>query len=123
MSFGTVGSALGFPFFLALAIHDIAAGDLLRATEPMEIVCASIGSTLFAAGFLAMVLPPLEAIRRRRFWKLLPFVPLMPFYYLLISWAAWRGLVDLVVDPHRWHKTDHGHARTSRSGLVDLTGA
>jgi cellulose synthase/poly-beta-1,6-N-acetylglucosamine synthase-like glycosyltransferase len=123
MSFGTVGSALGFPFFLALAIHDIAAGDLLRATEPMEIVCASIGSTLFAAGFLAMVLPPLEAIRRRRFWKLLPFVPLMPFYYLLISWAAWRGLVDLVVDPHRWLKTDHGHARTSRSGLVDLTGA
>ena len=42
----------------------------------------------------------------------------MPFYYLLVSVAACRGLVELALDPDRWNKTEHGLARTSRaSGL------
>ena len=72
-----------------------------------------------------MTLPALEGARRRQLWWLMPFVALMPFYYLLVSWAAWRGVTDLVLDPYRWLKTEHGLARTSRSGAppTDLTGA
>ncbi len=33
---------------------------------------------------------------------------LMPLYWLLMSIAALRALVDLVVRPHHWHKTEHG---------------
>jgi cellulose synthase/poly-beta-1,6-N-acetylglucosamine synthase-like glycosyltransferase len=121
MSFGTVGSALGFPLFIAVAIHDFALGGYLAAASPSEICRASVGSTLFVTGFLAMTLPPLEALRRRRLGRLMPYAWLMPFYYLLVSWAAWRGLFDLILDPHRWHKTDHGLALTSRTGLLSPT--
>jgi glycosyltransferase XagB len=38
---------------------------------------------------------------------------LLPFYYCLISVAAWCSVVDLIIAPHRWVKTAHGtlHAR------------
>jgi len=43
-----------------------------------------------------------------------PAVAALPVYYVLISWAAWRGLFEFVWAPSRWNKTDHGLARTSR---------
>ena len=43
-------------------------------------------------------------------WVLL----LTPFYWLLLSVAAWRALYQLLHDPQRWEKTEHGLARTSR---------
>jgi hypothetical protein len=38
----------------------------------------------------------------------------MPLYWLLLSVAAWRALFQLVRDPYRWEKTEHGLARNSR---------
>lgn len=118
VSFGTVASALGFPFFTLLAIDAIATGRLLAAETPLDVASAAIGTTLFASGLLAQLLPPLEALRRRRWHGLLPWVATMPLYYCLVSVAAWRGLLEFVLQPARWNKTDHGLARTSRSGLV-----
>ena len=43
-------------------------------------------------------------------WVLL----LMPLHWLLLSLAAWRALYQLMRDPHRWEKTAHGLAKTSR---------
>jgi hypothetical protein len=43
-------------------------------------------------------------------WALL----LTPLYWLLLSLAAWRALFQLLHDPYRWEKTEHGLARTSR---------
>jgi hypothetical protein len=115
---GTVGSALGYPLFMSLVAYDVLAGGLLEPESPGEICRASVGLTLFLTGFLVMIAAPLEAARRRGWWGLMPYAVLMPLYYLLVSWAAWRGLLDLVLDPYRWHKTEHGFARTSRSGLL-----
>jgi hypothetical protein len=42
----------------------------------------------------------------------------MPLYFLLVSLAAWCGLVELIRAPNRWNKTEHGLARTSRSGAL-----
>jgi len=44
-------------------------------------------------------------------------VPLLPLYYVLVSLAAWRGLA-LLFHPLRWNKTEHGLARTSRTGKL-----
>jgi cellulose synthase/poly-beta-1,6-N-acetylglucosamine synthase-like glycosyltransferase len=115
---GTVASAFGFPLFMLLALEAVLSGRLVEATTPSEILSASVGLTLFAAGVVALTLPPLEALRRRRWWGLLPFVPLMPVYYCLVSVAAWRGLLEFLLEPARWNKTEHGLARTSRAGLL-----
>lgn len=118
VSFGTVASAFGFPAFMILALDALLTGPMFGAETPVEIAVASIGLTLFAAGLLALTLPPIAALRRRGWTRLLPLVALMPLYYCLVSLAAWRGLLEFVLQPHRWNKTEHGLAKTSRAGLL-----
>ncbi|MDB5557306.1 MAG: glycosyl transferase [Enterovirga sp.] len=118
MSFGTVASALLFPAFMTLALEATLSGRLFRPETPLEIVRAAIGLTLFAAGLLALTLPPVAGLCRRGWPSLLPLVALMPAYYCLVSIAAWRGLLEFVLQPQRWNKTEHGLARTSRSGRL-----
>jgi cellulose synthase/poly-beta-1,6-N-acetylglucosamine synthase-like glycosyltransferase len=115
LSFGTVASAAVFPFFTIYAGHQILSGRYLESSTALEVASTAVGTTLFASGVLAVLLPPLVALSRRRTWSLLPLVPLMPLYYLLVSVGAWRGIVELLIDPDRWHKTEHGLATTSRA--------
>ncbi|KQQ44390.1 hypothetical protein ASF58_20860 [Methylobacterium sp. Leaf125] len=70
------------------------------------------------AGLLAMLLPAALGCVRRGWFDLLTAVPGMPVYFLLISLAAWSGLYELVRAPNRWNKTEHGLARTSRTGAL-----
>jgi cellulose synthase/poly-beta-1,6-N-acetylglucosamine synthase-like glycosyltransferase len=118
MTLGTVATALGYPLFIAVSIQSLAAGTLLRVSTTLEVLWSAMGVTLFVLGLLAMIAPAVAALHRRR-WvrKLLPFVPLLPFYYALITAAAWRGLFELLFAASWWHKTEHGLARTSRAGL------
>jgi len=71
-------------------------------------------ATLFLLGFLAIYVPAFVALTRRGLWDLLPWTLLLPLYYLLVSWAAWRGVWELSQAPFRWNKTSHGLARTTR---------
>ena len=74
---------------------------------------AVLGIILFAAGLVAIIIPAVKGVVRRRWWGLLPYVPLLPFYYVLISVAAWRGFAELFRATFRWNKTEHGLARTA----------
>jgi glycosyltransferase XagB len=118
MTLGTVLSALGYPLFAVLAVLDLAEGRLATAETLLEAVQASIGLTVFGAGCIAMLAPAVAGLARRGWWTLMPAVLLLPLYYALVSVAAWRGLAELLSAPFHWHKTDHGLARTSRTGLV-----
>jgi cellulose synthase/poly-beta-1,6-N-acetylglucosamine synthase-like glycosyltransferase len=118
MTFGTVVAALGYPFFTAVSLKGLIDGTLFRAETTFEVMSSAFGIILFAAGLVAITVPALVALGRRGWWALLPYVPLLPLYYVLISIAAWRGLLELFLDPFRWDKTEHGLARTSRAGMV-----
>ena len=115
VSLGTVASAFGFPVFMAYAIAEMVSGRMLHATSPAEILLAALGTTLFAAGLLTLLVLPVVAVLRRGRAGLIPLVLAMPLYYCLVSVAAWRGLAELLLAPHRWNKTEHGLARTSLS--------
>jgi hypothetical protein len=116
MTLGTVMTALGYPLFAALTLFAIYEGTWLATRTPLEAFKSGIGLTLFAAGLVAMLVPAVVALHRRGWWRLLPYVPLLPLYYGLISVAAWQALFELFRHPARRHKTEHGLARTSRSG-------
>jgi hypothetical protein len=118
MTFGTVAAALGYPFFTVFSIKGLVDQSLFTAETPLEVMTASLGIILFAAGLLAIVAPALVGVARRGWWGLLPYVSLLPIYYVLISVAAWRGVAELLVAPFRWNKTEHGLARTSRAGML-----
>ena len=111
---GTVASALAYPFLVVLAIDAVVTGRLFRPEGPVGVALSALGLTLFAAGLLALTIPPLEALRRRRWWSLMPLVALMPAYYGLVSLAAWCAVAEFLFHPERWNKTEHGLARTSR---------
>ena len=49
----------------------------------------------------------LSAIKQKEY-KLAPFAILMPFYWLFISLATVRALIQFINDPYHWEKTKHG---------------
>jgi hypothetical protein len=70
--------------------------------------------SILAMGYFVSATLGLFGLARRRLlhcaWALL----LIPIYWVLLSIAVWRALIQLVHDPYRWEKTMHGLARTSR---------
>jgi hypothetical protein len=110
LTFGIVFSALGFPFFVVLIAVGFADGTLLNPRSRLEAAGSIVSLALCGSGLAAMLLSAVIGVRRRRLWGLLPWVPLLPLYYALVSLAAWRGLWELARSPSHWHKTDHHEA-------------
>ncbi|MCX7312861.1 MAG: glycosyltransferase [Alphaproteobacteria bacterium] len=77
--------------------------------------------TALAAGYGISVALGLIGLARRNLLGSAWVLILVPVYWLLLSLAAWRALVQLLRDPYRWEKTEHGLARTSRRVAVRNT--
>ncbi len=45
---------------------------------------------------------------KRGHWELVKYVFVIPFYWLAVSVAACKALVQLLTKPHYWEKTNHG---------------
>lgn len=118
LTFGTVATALAFPLCTLLTLDALLDGRVMRQDTIPSALSAGIGLVLFAAGLVAIWAPALVGVCRRRFWTLLPWVALLPVYYVLASAAAWRGVWELLRSPFRWNKTEHGLALTSRAGAI-----
>ena len=107
---GTVLAALVHPLFvIELLWGMITAGSV-------EISKFSIGfhAVALTTGYFASAILALMGLARRRLLDCAWVLLLMPFYWLLLSLAAWRALDQLVRDPYRWEKTEHGLACSSR---------
>ncbi len=115
---GTVVSALAYPFGIGLAAWTLAAGPLPAGPDLLANLVTATGLTVFAAGLAAMWLPALAGGLRRGWWSLAPWVLMLPVYYGLVSVAAWLGLIELLLAPYRWNKTEHGLSATSRTGAM-----
>jgi glycosyltransferase XagB len=118
VTLGTVLSALGYPFLTGLFITFWLRGSSETLSDGWQAAWHSGSLALFVSGAAAIFIPACVALQRRRLWRLLPWVLLLPFYYALVSLAAWKGLWELAVAPFRWNKTSHGHARTSRAASL-----
>ncbi|HET7852801.1 MAG TPA: glycosyltransferase family 2 protein, partial [Methyloceanibacter sp.] len=118
---GTVLSALVHPWFYALAAFDIANGAFLASPAgwlglPFWLF-ASLG---LGVGYIASMLLGLLALKRRGARELLSQVPLMPFYWLLISGAVYRAVWQFATDPFAWEKTAHGLSRGTNRAAGSL---
>ncbi len=111
---GTALSALVHPLFFALPAYAIATGNLFPSGNLVVAFLTALSGGALVAGYLTSGALGLIGLARRGLlahaWVLL----LMPVHWLMLSAAAWRALYQLVRDPHRWEKTEHGLARTSR---------
>jgi glycosyltransferase XagB len=111
---GTVLSALVHPWFYALAGIEIAQGSLLARPESfLGWPFWMIAWFDLLSGYLASMALGFLAVRGRGYRDLLKQVPLMPFYWLLISAAAYRALWQFMTARFEWEKTEHGQSRAT----------
>ena len=65
------------------------------------------GVFLFLTNFLLIAVHSAACVRCR-FYRLIPYSFLMPFYWVLISLGAWMGVLQFIRRPFYWEKTRHG---------------
>ncbi len=114
LTFGAVASVMVYPVFTLAFLVGLAGGHLFPHDDIPRFVASYTSCYVFLTGAVAMIVPALIAVKRRRLWHLLPYVFLLPLYYGLVSVAAWRGLWELWRHPHRWNKTEHGLSNALR---------
>ena len=120
LALGSVVTALGYPVFAVAAIIAWRTGALLVPDGPIDGWASAIALMVMLAGAVAILVPPALGVWRRREYRLLAFLPLLPLYYGLVSVAAWLALLEYTTRRHSWNKTAHGLARSStRIGLTD----
>jgi cellulose synthase/poly-beta-1,6-N-acetylglucosamine synthase-like glycosyltransferase len=115
---GTVLAALVHPIFVLWLIKDAAFGSLLvqsdlLLTAQKGLVLITLAGGYFGSGLLALV-----GLRRRGQISSAWIVLTIPFYWLLLSAAAWRAIWKLLVAPYQWEKTAHGVAARNRETRV-----
>lgn len=117
---GPFASALLHPFCVAVLAWQAGQGVLgLPAGSLAEALVSALTYSTLAVGYGGTALAIGVGLARRgeRLRQTLAWS--IPFYWLLLSLAAWKALVELVRRPYHWQKTQHGlsvHRRVLRGG-------
>jgi glycosyltransferase XagB len=104
---GSVVTALLAPlFWLLLVLWIYLQPEWIQAVFPQVIYYPALLSLV--GGNFALVFLSLAAAVRRGHDDLSLYALLSPVYWLLMSAATYVALVELILRPHYWHKTEHG---------------
>ena len=102
---GMVFSALVHPWlYVLLAMRAVHGDSLMPGGSGASLVCWS----LLLTGYLSAMALVALAVKQRGGSLLLRSTLGLPLYWLAISYAAYRALIELFVRPHYWQKTPHG---------------
>lgn len=116
---GAVLAALVHGIFAGVLAVRLASGLLWAdKVSTFDQVLTGLYLMTLISGYLLSGLLGFIGLSRRRLLRSAGYLVLLPFYWLLLSAAAWRAAFQLVWSPYRWEKTEHGLARTSRQGSV-----
>jgi cellulose synthase/poly-beta-1,6-N-acetylglucosamine synthase-like glycosyltransferase len=94
--------------FLCYVIFDLTS---IRSFFPDWVLFMSIINLM--VGNILMIYVNMMAVFKRRYYELILFAIANPIYWLLHSWAAYKGLYQLVVKPFYWEKTNHGLSKVN----------
>lgn len=105
-----VGGAFVFllnPIFWAMTTLFIITESTAIQTLFPGFVFYAAAAMLFLGNFTFLYMNLAGALQRG-FYGLARYALLSPIYWGLISWAAWKGAIQLVTNPFYWEKTIHG---------------
>jgi glycosyltransferase XagB len=116
---GVLLSSLFHPLFYVLIAWELWAGEFLASSSGMldQGFLFLAGFNMIAGYVSAMALAAVATVRNGR-RRSSPYVLLMPLYWLLISCAAWRAMVQLAIAPHFWEKTEHSARRKPAAAMA-----
>jgi cellulose synthase/poly-beta-1,6-N-acetylglucosamine synthase-like glycosyltransferase len=105
---GMIVSVIIHPIYLATLLV-VATDPLLLWRDGSLITAAIVGLNLFnlAAGYLAMASLAGRALSLRGRADEMPALIGLPIYWLLMSFASYRAIWQLIRRPHLWEKTPH----------------
>ncbi len=114
---GNIVAALIHPVFTAVLAYSLLSSLSMRPIGQMHAAPMFVATLL--AGYASTIMVDLIGLRRRGLLRHAWVLLLTPIYWFLLSLAAWRALYQLLTDPQRWEKTEHGLARSSRLAAAD----
>ncbi len=104
---GTIFSALITPFlFLMYLLWLFTSTSFFDPYFPPFVLYITLFNLLIANGFLIYLF--MLSGFKRRYFALIPWSLTVPFYWLLQSWAGYKGFWQLIHNPFYWEKTHHG---------------
>jgi cellulose synthase/poly-beta-1,6-N-acetylglucosamine synthase-like glycosyltransferase len=105
-----VGGAFIFllnPIFWALTIvFAVTQAGFIQVLFPPFIFYIAAG-TLFLGNFMFVFFNVAGTLQQGNF-DLTRYALLSPVYWAMMSWAAWKGFIQLIYKPFYWEKTVHG---------------
>ncbi|WP_072395627.1 glycosyltransferase [Hyphomicrobium sp. CS1GBMeth3] len=105
---GLILSALVHPWFYVAAAVEVAFGPLQTLHHhALSDVITALGLVNLVLGYVTGVALGWAAVVGRGRWKLAVWALTMPIYWLFISFAAYRALLQLASAPYKWEKTRH----------------
>ncbi|MGF1447680.1 MAG: glycosyltransferase family 2 protein [Pikeienuella sp.] len=107
---GGAASYLAIPLFWAALVGWVITGEAVWHSALPGWIAWLVGATL-AAGQTVMLVCAAIALGRRRQLGLIWVVPTLPLYWTLGALAAWKAVIELLVAPFWWDKTEHGLSR------------
>lgn len=105
-------SALFHPLFSALAIWMLATHPPHDSISTMML--SSLSLEVFVLGYAIAMLAGAKALRLRGIGGWWFTIATMPFYWLLMSIAAWLALWQFIFSPFTWNKTEHGLSKLQK---------
>lgn len=110
---GNVLTALAHPFLIGSVIFTVGANAFGHPAAFLPERFAAIHLLAIVLGYLTAAIIGLAGLARRGLLRSSGVLLLMPVYWVCLSIAAWRALYQLLTEPHRWEKTEHGLARSA----------
>jgi cellulose synthase/poly-beta-1,6-N-acetylglucosamine synthase-like glycosyltransferase len=113
---GIFMSALLHPILLALTAYFFISNPPPAIGVPLSnTLLGGMNLALFISGYGITMLAANQALRKRGFKNWWMTIVTLPFYWLLMSVAAWLALWQFIVAPFKWNKTEHGLSRLQRT--------
>jgi len=104
---GTIVSALLTPvLFLMYILWLVTSTMVFDPYFPSFVLYITLFNLLVANGMLVYLF--MLSGFKRRYFGLIPWALTVPFYWVLQSWAGYKGLWQLIHNPFYWEKTHHG---------------
>lgn len=104
---GTPATFLGvIPFYVVTIITLALPVETVAPFFPVWLVWITLLN--FVVGNVVMIYLSMMGPYKRGSFHLVLWALLNPLYWLLHSWASYKGLWQLLTKPHYWEKTEHG---------------
>ncbi len=105
---GTMISLILNPIFWGITIvYFVTRASIIEQLFPLPLYYSGI--LLMIVGNLVLFYQLVTACLEKKGYSSVKYMIFAPLWWLFTSWSAYAALVELIIRPHHWHKTQHGH--------------